>query len=63
MEKLKKRKIKVNVKGTIITDFEEYYLVDDNGEEIFNRDLEIENDNRLYEIYRKINESKHNKNN
>ncbi len=51
---LKSRKVVVNVKGMEI-EYEEYYVVDDNGEEIFNRDVEIENDRRLYDIYKKKN--------
>lgn len=54
MNNLKKRKVKVNVKGTNI-EYEEYYLTDDNGEEIFDRNIEIENDQRLYDIYKKQN--------
>lgn len=53
MENIKIRKIKTNVKGTTI-EFDEYYMVDPiTGEEIFNRNLEIENDIRLYDIYKK----------
>ena len=51
---LKSRKAVVSVKGMEI-EYEEYYVVDDNGEEIFNRDVEIENDRRLYDIYKKKN--------
>lgn len=54
MNNIKKRKVKVNVKGTNI-EYEEYYLTDDNGEEIFDRNIEIENDQRLYDIYKKQN--------
>ena len=49
---LRVRKVKVQVKDKIIS-YDEYYLVDEFGEEIFNRDIEIENDNRLYNIYKK----------
>ena len=52
MENLRTRKVKVNVKGSLI-EYDEYYLVDENGEEIFNRKIEIENDQRLYDIYKK----------
>lgn len=52
-ENIKIRTIKTNVKGTII-EFDEYYMVDPKtGEEVFDRDLEIENDTRLYDIYKK----------
>lgn len=54
MENLRIRKVEVEVKGTII-EYDEYYLVDANGEEIFDRDIEIENDKRLYDIYKKQN--------
>ena len=54
MDNLRVRKVKVDVKGTLI-EYEEYYLVDDNGEEIFDRNIEIENDQRLYDIYKKQN--------
>ena len=54
MDNLRVRKVKVEVKGTII-EYDEYYLVDDNGEEIFDRNIEIENDQRLYDIYKKQN--------
>lgn len=50
---IKIRKIKANVKGKII-DFDEYYVVDPTtGEEVFDRNIEIENDIRLYDIYKK----------
>lgn len=51
-ENLRVRKVEVQVKDKLIT-FDEYYLVNEHGEEIFNRDLEIENDLRLYDIYKK----------
>ncbi len=53
-DNLRIRKEKVNVKGKLI-EYDEYYLVDENGEEIFDRDVEIENDQRLYDIYKKQN--------
>lgn len=46
------RKLEVNVKGDKI-EYDEYYLVDDNGEEVFDRNIEIENDIRLYDTYKK----------
>lgn len=49
---LRVRKVKVQVKDKIIS-YDEYYLVDEFGEEIFNREIEIENDNRLYNTYKK----------
>ena len=52
MENLRTRKVRVNVKGSLI-EYNEYYLVDENGEEIFDRKIEIENDQRLYDIYKK----------
>lgn len=54
MDNLRIRKAKVNVKGTLIL-YDEYYLVDKNGAEIFDRNVEIENDKRLYDIYKKQN--------
>lgn len=54
MDNLRIRKAKVNVKGTLIL-YDEYYLVDENGAEIFDRNVEIENDKRLYDIYKKQN--------
>lgn len=52
-DNVKIRKIKANVKGKII-DFDEYYVVDPTtGEEVFDRNIEIENDARLYDIYKK----------
>ena len=49
---LRVRKVKVQVKDKIIS-YDEYYLVDEFGEEIFNREIVIENDNRLYNTYKK----------
>lgn len=54
MDNLRIRKVQVNVKGTLI-EYDEYYLVDESGEEIFDRNVEIENDQRLYDIYKKQN--------
>ncbi len=54
MDNLRIRKVQVNVKGSLI-EYDEYYLVDDNGEEVFDRNIEIENDQRLYDIYKKQN--------
>lgn len=54
MDNLRIRKVQVNVKGTLI-EYDEYYLVDDSGTEIFDRNIEIENDQRLYDIYKKQN--------
>ena len=54
MDNLRIRKVLVNVKNTLI-EYDEYYLVDENGEEIFDRNIEIENDQRLYDIYKKQN--------
>lgn len=51
---LRVRKTQVDVKGSLI-EYDEYYLVDENGEEIFDRNIEIENDQRLYDIYKKQN--------
>ena len=42
---LRVRKVKVQVKDKIIS-YDEYYLVDEFDEEIFNREIEIENDNQ-----------------
>lgn len=47
------RKIVVDVKGKNI-EFDEYYMIEPKtGEEIFDRDIEIENDIHLYDIYKK----------
>lgn len=54
MDNLKIRKVKANVKGSMIS-YDEYYLVDENDNEIFNRSVEIKNDQRLYDIYKKQN--------
>lgn len=52
-ENIKTRKIEANVKGKII-EFDEYYMIDPaTGEEVFDRNIEIENDVRLYDIYKK----------
>lgn len=52
-ENVRVRKQVVEVKGISI-EFEEYYKVDaKTGEEIFDRELEIENDTRLYDNYKK----------
>lgn len=52
-ENIKIRRIEANVKGKII-EFDEYYMIDPvTGEEVFDRTLEIENDARLYDIYKK----------
>ena len=54
MDNLRVRKAQVNVKGTLI-EYDEYYLVNENGKEIYDRNIEIENDQRLYDIYKKQN--------
>lgn len=52
-ENIKIRRAEVNVKGKII-EFDEYYMIDPvTGEEVFDRNIEIENDVRLYDIYKK----------
>lgn len=52
-ENIKVRKTKANVKGKVI-EFDEYYMIDPvTGEEVFDRNIEIENDARLYDIYKK----------
>ena len=52
-DNIKVRKVIANVKGKDI-EFDEYYMIDvETGEEIFDRNLEIENDARLYDIYKK----------
>ncbi len=52
-ENVKTRRIEANVKGKII-EFDEYYMIDPaTGEEVFDRNIEIENDARLYDIYKK----------
>ncbi len=51
-ENLKVRRITAIVKDRKI-EFDEYYLIDlTTGEEIFDRDIEIENDIRLYDLYK-----------
>ncbi len=54
VDNLRVRKVQVNVKNSLI-EYDEYYLVDENGEEVFDRNIEIENDQRLYDIYKKQN--------
>lgn len=54
IDNLRVRNVEVNVKGTLIR-YDEYYVVDENGEEIFNRYVEIENDKKLYDIYKSEN--------
>ncbi len=50
---IKIRKRVANVKGMTI-EFDERYMVDsETGEEIFDRNIEIENDERLYDLYKK----------
>lgn len=51
---VKTRITEVEVKGQKIV-FDEYYKVDEDENEIFDRELELENDIRLYEIYKKQN--------
>lgn len=52
-ENLRVRKIIAKVKEKEI-EFEEYYVIDPNtGEEVFDRNIEIENDLRLYDVYKK----------
>lgn len=52
-EILKIRRTTTEVKGIKIT-FDEYYKIDDEtGEEIFDRELEIQNDANLYDMYKK----------
>ncbi len=51
-ENYRVRKVKVEVKG-IIVEYDEFYVVDENGNEIFDRNVEIENDRRLYDNYKK----------
>lgn len=53
-DNLRKRNVTVEVKGKMIN-YDEYYMVNESGEEIFNRELEIENDKRLYDIYKSMN--------
>ena len=53
-ENLRIRKVKTEVKGSVI-EYEEYYKVDESGVEVFDRDIEILNDERLYNIYKKQN--------
>lgn len=53
LKNVKTRRIEANVKGKII-EFDEYYMIDPaTGEEVFDRNIEIENDARLYDIYKK----------
>lgn len=53
MSVIKIRKSEVEIKNTIIV-YDEKYVLDENGEEIFNRDIEIENDKNLFDEYKKI---------
>ncbi len=54
VDNLRTRKVRVNVKGSLI-EYNEQYLVNEKGEEIFDRNIEIENDQKLYDIYKKKN--------
>ena len=50
---LKQEELKLMLRGKII-EFDEYYMIDPaTGEEVFDRNIEIENDARLYDIYKK----------
>lgn len=51
-DNLRVRKVQVKVKESLI-EYDEFYLVDENEKEIF--DWKIENDKRLYDIYKKKN--------
>lgn len=51
---LKCRVVEVNVKDTLVK-YNEYYKVDSDGNEIFDRDVEIMNDQNLYDAYKRIN--------
>jgi len=53
MDKMKKtRKVKTLVKDLMV-EFEEEYVIDlKTGEEVFDRDVEIDNDIRLYDVYK-----------
>lgn len=51
--KIKKRKAKVNVKGTEIKFIEKVMINTKTNEEVFNLELEKENDKTLYSLYRK----------
>lgn len=53
MRVIKIRKSEVEIKNTIIV-YDEKYVLDENGEEIFDRDIEIENDKNLFDEYKKI---------
>lgn len=53
MRVVKIRKSEVEIKNTIIV-YDEKYVLDENGEEIFDRDIEIENDKKLFDEYKKI---------
>lgn len=51
MREVKERLVTVQVRGRNI-EFLEKYVVDENGKELFNRNIEIENDTRLYDEYK-----------
>ena len=52
-ENVKIRRVEANVMGTII-EYDEYYMINpETKEEVFDRNLEIENNTRLYDIYKK----------
>ena len=51
MREVKERIVTVQVRGRNI-EFLEKYVVDENGEELFSRNIEIENDTRLYNEYK-----------
>lgn len=53
MNKIVKRKIKANVRGTEIKFLEKVMINIETNEEIFDEELEKENDKLLYSLYRK----------
>ena len=52
MMQIKERKVKAQVKDLVL-EFNEMYRLNENGEEIFDRDIWVQNDINLYNIYKK----------
>lgn len=49
---LRHRKIKANIKGEVF-EYDELYLVDENGQEVYDRSLEKSNENSLFDNYKR----------
>lgn len=52
MENIKKRNVTTQVRGVELN-FDENYMINEFGEEVYNRDIEIANDTELFNLYKK----------